>query len=527
MIQSTRRQVLLATASLASPIVARAAEKTTLRFIPDADVTILDPLATTAYSTRNHGHMCWDGLYGLDAGFNPSPQLAAGHVVEDDGKRWTFTLRDGLLFHDGTKILARDAVASIRRWLPKDTYGQVLTQRLDEIRAIDDLRFEIRLRRPFGPLLFALAKPWSYPCFIYPERFAAVDPATPFTEVIGSGPYRFVADERVSGEQVVYARFDRYVPTPAGSPSLTAGPKLAWFERQEWKVISDPATAAAALQASEIDWWETATPDLRPLLEKAQGVVVDRPDTNGTYAALRFNHLHPPFDDPAARAALLKVVKQSDFMAAVAGTDPALWRDGVGCFPAGSPLASSVGLDALTSPRDLPGAQAALRAAGRLGAPVVALHATNVPNQNVLMAVGVDLLGQLGFAVTDATSDWGTLLQRRGNKNPPDRGGWNVLIALFSATEFSTPAGNVLLRGNGNDAWFGWPTAPRLEALRADWFDAATLPEQQRIAAQIQEAFFQDVPYIPLGQYLASTAYRRDLTDIRRGIVLPLNVRRA
>jgi peptide/nickel transport system substrate-binding protein len=182
-------------------------------------------------------------------------------------------------------------------------------------------------------------------------------------------------------------------------------------------------------------------------------------------------------------------------------------------------------MDALTSPRDLDAARSALKATGKAGAAVVALHATNVPNQNALMAVGVDLLEKLGFAVTDATADWGTVLQRRANKGPIDHGGWSAMIALFSATEFSTPAGNVLLRGNGNDAWFGWPTSPRLEALREAWFDAADLAAQKQIAASIQEQFFQDLPYIPLGQYLGTTAYRRGLTDIRRGIVLPLNVR--
>jgi peptide/nickel transport system substrate-binding protein len=525
-LQSSRRQFLLASASLASPSLARAEPDRTLRFIPDADVTILDPLATTAYTTRNHGHMCWDTLYGLDARLTPSPQLAEEHVVEDDGKRWTFTLRKGLLFHDGTYIRAQDAVASVRRWLPRDTHGQVLSQRLDDIRALDDRRFEIRLRRPFSTLLYALAKPWSYPCFVYPERFAVIDPVTPLTEVVGSGPYRFVAGERVSGEQVVYRRFEHYVPTPVGEPSLTAGPKIAWFERQEWKVITDTGTAAAALQAGEVDWWETAPPDFRPLLARAPSVVLDQPDTNGIYVSLRFNHLQPPFNDPAVRRALLKAVQQSDFMTAVAGDDSALWHDNVGCFPVGSPLASSVGLEALTSPRDLNAARTVLKDAGVAGAPVVALHATNVPNQDALMAVGIDLLGKVGFSVTDATSDWGTLLQRRANKGPADRGGWSVLIALFSATEFSTPAGNVLLRGNGNDAWFGWPTAPKLEALRDAWFDAPDLVGQKRIAASIQEQFFQDLPYIPLGQYLATTAYQKGLTDIRRGIVLPLNVRR-
>jgi peptide/nickel transport system substrate-binding protein len=519
-----RRTVLAAAASLglSRPFISRAADNRTLRFIPQADVTILDPLTTTAYPTRNHGHLCWDTLYGLDAAFVPSPQLAAGHVVEDEGRRWTFTLRDGPTFHDGVPIRAVDAVASIRRWLPRDTHGQILSQRLDEIRALDDRRFELRLSRPFGPLLDALAKPWSYPCFIYPERFAVVDPAKPLTEVVGSGPYHFVPEERVSGARVVYRKFDAYIPTPVGTPSLTAGPKIAWFDRQEWQIITDTSTSAAALANNEVDWLETVTPDLRPLLARNSGVVLDKPDGNGTYASLRFNHLQPPFDDPAARRAMLKAVQQSDFMTAVAGDDHSLWHENVGCFPIGSPLASTAGLDALMSPRDVNAARTALQASGHAGSPVVALHATDVPNQDALMSVGVDLLQKLGFQVTDATSDWGTMLQRRANK-----AGWNVLIALFSASEFATPAGNVLLRGNGKDAWFGWPTAPKLESLREAWFDAPDPAARKRIGVAIQEQFFQDLPYIPLGQYLSDTAYRQGLTDVRRGIVLPLNVRRA
>ena len=513
-----------AAATLPRPALARAAGAHTLRFVPEADVVILDPLATTAYTTRNHGHMCWDTLYGVDEHFNPSPQLAAGHVVEDDGRRWTFTMRDGPAFHDGEKVRASDAVASIRRWMPRDSHGQALASRLDGIRVLDDQRFEIRLKRPFSLMLDALAKPSSYPCFIYPARFAAVDPAAPFSEIVGSGPYRFVPDERVPGSRLAYRRFDAYVPAPAGAVSMTAGPKLANFERMEWVVIPDAATVAAALQAGEVDWWGIVTPDLTPLLARAPGIVVEQPDTAGIYASLRFNHLHPPFDDPAARRAVLKAVLQSDFMSAAAGSDPRMWHDGVGCFPVGSPLASSAGMDALTTPRDLAGARRDLAAAGHAGAPVVALHTTDTANQNALMAVAVDLLQKLGFKVTDATSDFGTMLQRRSNKGPPDHGGWNALIALFSATEFNTPAGNPLLRANGADAWFGWPSSPPLEALREAWFDAVDVTAQQRTGVAMQQQFFQDLPYIPLGQYVSSTAYRRNLTGLRRGIVLPLNV---
>ena len=524
------RRTLLAAAgaaagSLARPALAQPRRSTTLRFIPQTDVTVLDPLGTTAYGTRNHGYLCWDTLYGIDSQFRPQPQMAEGAVVEDDGKRWTFTLRTGLTFHDGEPVRAADAAASIKRWMPRDTHGQTLLARLDEIRTLDDRRFEIRLKRPFGLMLDALGKVSSYPCFIYPQRFAEIDPAKPFTEVVGSGPYRFVADERVSGSQLVYRRFDRYSPTPVGTPDMVAGPKLAHFERMEWHVIPDPATSAAAMQAGEMDWWEVVDPDLNALLRRARGVTLDRIDGAGTYASLRFNQLHAPFQDVAARRALLDLVSQADFMQAIAGGNDKMWEGGIGYFPIASPLASDAGMAALTSPRDPAKTKAALAAAGASGAKIVALHATDVGNQRGLMSVGVDLLRHAGFEVDDATSDWGSLLQRRGNRNPDAQGGWDALIVLLSGTELMTPAGHLLLRGNGKDAWFGWPEAPRLEALRDAWFDAPDLDAQKRIGRQIQEQAFADVPYIPLGQYFVDSAYQKGLVDIRRGIPLPLNVR--
>ncbi len=523
----TRRTILVggAAAALARPALAQGARATTLRFVPQADVTILDPLNTTAYATRTHGHMCWDTLYGVDAAFVPQPQLAEGHVVEDEGRRWTFTLRDGPTFHDGERVLARDAVASIRRWMPRDTHGQTLAQRLDAIEVLDDRRFAIRLKRPFGPLLDALAKSSSYPCFVYPERFAQVDPARGFTEVVGSGPYRFMAGERISGAQVVYERYERYVPTPVGGASLVAGPKRAGFARQEWKILNDAGTASAAVQSGEIDWWESVASDLEPLMRSAKGVRLAQVDSSGICAALRFNQLVPPFDDPAARRALLSAVDQADFMAGFAGEDRTSWRSDLGFFSTTSPFASDAGMAALTGPRDAARANAALAATGKAGAKVTALHATDVANQNAFMLIAVDMMRRSGLEVDDATSDWGTLLARRANRLAGS-GSWNALIALFSGADMATPAGNLLLRGNGKDAWFGWPEAPEIERLRDTWFDAPDLAAQRDAARRIQVQAFADVPYIPLGQYFTRTAIRSDIVDVREGMVLPLNARR-
>jgi len=511
--------------SLPAPALAQGSAAHTLRFIPQADVTSLDPMSTTSYGVRNHGHMCWDTLYGPDTDFVMRPQLAEGHVVEDDGLRWVFTLRPGTRFHDGTPIRAQDAIASIARWSARDTLGQTLRARTESMTALDDRRFEIRLKQKFGPMLEALGKPSSYPCFIFPERFATVDPTTPFTEVVGSGPYRFVANERLSGARVVYQRFADYVPNP-NPPSLLGGAKHAHFERVEFNIITDAGTAAAAIQAGEIDWYEQVAPDLRPVLARNRDITVERVDFGGLMAHLRFNHLHAPFDDVRVRRALLHSINQADFMTSIMGTDRALWADGMGVFPRSSPLANDEGLSALTGPRSFDAARAALREAGYANQPVTVLHPTDVVNNNTMTTVLTNALKRSGLNAESATSDWGTVLQRRGRMTPPSEGGWNALIVLFGGVDLGNPGVHPLLRANGRQAWFGWPTSPALESLRDEWLEAPDLDVQKGIARRLQAQFWQDVPFIPLGQYFVDSAWRKTISAPQKGMALPINVRR-
>jgi peptide/nickel transport system substrate-binding protein len=517
-----RRRPLLASlaASFATPALAQPAAARTLRFIPIADLGPLDPIVTTTYITRNHAYLVWDTLYGLDEQYRPQPQMAAGHTVEQDGRLVRITLRPGLVFHDGTAVRARDAVASIRRWGARDGLGQTLLAATDEVSAPDDATIQFRLKRPF-PLLFdALAKTSPPVCFIMPERLAQTDPATPIREAIGSGPYRFLADERVSGARVAYARFDGYRPRDRGTPSGTAGPKRAWFDRVEWRVIPDASTAAAALQNNEADWWEFPTPDLLPLLRRRPELAVESPDPAGFLAVLRFNQLHAPFNDPALRRALLPAIRQSDFLQAVAGTAPGAWHEGVGFFPPGSPSASDVGMAALTGPRDLAAARAAMS-----GVPVTVIGPTDYPNVQALTEVGADLLRRVGARVDYAPSDWATVVQRRANRTAPAQGGWNMLFTFFSGVDFLNPAVHLVLRGNGTAAWPGWPTAARVEALRTAWMDA-DVAAQPGLAQQVQAAAFDELPYIPLGQFFQQTAYRRELTGRLNGPTLFWNIQR-
>jgi peptide/nickel transport system substrate-binding protein len=297
-----RRDILAASiATLAAPRLAASAEQRVLKFVPQADLAAVDPVFTSAYVTRNHGYLVFDTLYGMDEHYRPQPQMVSGYTVDDDGKTWTFMLRDGLKFHDGTPVLGRDAAASIKRWGKRDTFGQALMAASDEIDAPNDKALRFRLKKPFPLLPNALAKAPSYMPCIMPERLAKTDGATQVTEVVGSGPYRFLASHRVQGAHFAYERFADYVPRPEGTPSFTAGPKQAMFDRVEWHVIPDPATAASALQADEVDWWEQPTIDLQPMLLKNSNIAVEVTDPTGVIGTLRLNCLQPPFNSPAIR----------------------------------------------------------------------------------------------------------------------------------------------------------------------------------------------------------------------------------
>ncbi|MBW8268802.1 ABC transporter substrate-binding protein [Caldovatus aquaticus] len=514
----TRRRALAAgAAALAVPRLAPAqAQARTLRFVPQANLANIDPVWSTAVVVRNHGLMIYDTLFGVGADLRPRPQMAAGHEVSADGRRWTIALRPGLKFHDGERVRARDCIASIARWAKRDVLGQRLDALLEEMRALDDDRFEIRLKRPWPGLAFALGKPSANICAVMPERVARTDPFQQIQDYTGSGPFRFRQDLFRPGDVVVYERFADYVPREE-PPDLLAGGKRVHFDRVEWRVMPDPSTAAAALQNNEVDWWETPLADLLPLLRRHRDIVVERINEFGNLGVLRFNFLHPPFDNPAVRRALLPAIDQRAFMQAAMGTDAALWRVPAGVFTPGTPLANDAGIEVLTRPRDLEAARRMLREAGYRGERVVMLSATDLPVLQSLAEVAADLMRRVGFNVDLQAMDWGTHIQRRTNRGPVEQGGWSAFCTTWEGLDVSVPGSHQPIRGHGAAAWAGWPTIPRLEELREAWFEAADPEQERRIAEEIQRLVWQEVPFIPLGQVLPVQAYRRSLTGVLKG----------
>lgn len=514
-----RRRTVLQTAaavsaSLAAPRIGRADGPKTVNFAPQADLASLDPVWTTADITRNYSLAVFDTLYGYDAQFQVQPQMVAGHRIDDDGKTWELTLRDGLVFHDGQKVLARDCVASIQRFARRNPFGQALFARVAEISAPSDTAIRFRLNQPFPLLRSALAEVY---CAIMPARLAATDPFQQIPEAIGSGPFRFVANERIPGSRVVFAKNTAYVPRQDGIASFNAGPKIVNVDRVVWNFIPDPATCSAALQQGEIDWWENPSLDLLPQIRTFKDIAVTVKDRTGELACLRFNHLNPPFDNPAIRRVVVASMDQKEVMEGVAGAEPSLYKTDVGIFAPGTPMASTAGVEITRGPKDYGKLKKDLIEAGYDGRKIVVLAASNFPTIWAEAQVATDTLSKIGFNIDFQAIDWGSVVQRRASREQVDKGGWNIFYTFLGGFGNISPAPNIAIRGNGAPAWFGWPTFPKMEELYAAWFDAPDLAAQQRICEQMQIAFWQKPTYAPLGMYEQPTAFRTYMRNVPDG----------
>ena len=404
-----------------------------------------------------------------------------------------------------------------------DGFGRTLLAATDALDAVDDRTIRFRLSRPFPLLPDALGKISPSILPIMPERLAATPPTKLVSELVGSGPFRFVAGERVPGSRIVYERFAGYVPA-AGAPGFTSGAKEVHFDRVEWVTMPEAATAAAALQRGDVDWLEAPPPDLLPLLRRDRGVVVATNDATGVVPVLRFNTLHPPFDNVAIRRAVLSAVQQREFMAAFSD-DGTQWRSGFVAFCPGTPFASDAGLERVGCATVAEAARA-IRAAGYGGEPVALMEPTDHPVNSVMAQVGADLFKRLGLVVDDQAMDAGTMFQRRNSREPPGRGGWSVFPSAVAGIDVLNPAVSFLVRGNGRDAWYGWPEDAALERLRLGWYEAADRASQLRLCREMQARLMEEAPYLPLGQILQPTAYRAELQGMLPGFAKFWGVRR-
>ncbi|MEQ1806332.1 MAG: ABC transporter substrate-binding protein, partial [Burkholderiaceae bacterium] len=441
MIQMLRSLSAAAVAAIAvsmlSPTSAQAQQKV-LKFIPQADLRILDPIATTAYITRNHGYMVYDTLFAMDAKFQVTPQMVDKFEISTDKLTYTFSLRDSLKFHDGAPVRSADCIASIERWAKRDALGQKLAEATEAWSAVNDKTFKLKLKKAFPLTLEALAKPSSNVPFIMPERIAKTDPFKNIDDPTGSGPFKMLKAEWVPGNKVVYVKNTDYVPRKEPA-SWASGGKVVKVDRVEWIYIPDSATAAAALNAGEADWWEQMPPDLIPLLSKNKEITVKNIDPLGSMGMIRFNFLHPPFNNVKLRQALLYAVNQPDYVVAIAG-DPKNGNPCYSYFTCGTPLASEVGAEPLKGKRDMDKARQLIKESGYKGEKIVIIDATDQPIVHAQSLLTLDMLKKLGLNAEVQAGDWGTLITRRAVKEPTEKGGWSIFHTWLVGPDMLNPA---------------------------------------------------------------------------------------
>ncbi|MFD2238283.1 ABC transporter substrate-binding protein [Aureimonas populi] len=501
----------------AAPAPLSAQEGGTVRAVMHSALRILDPIASSGTITRNHGYMVFDTLLGVDENLQPKPQMADWEVSED-GLTYSFTLREGLLWHDGAPVTAADCVASLKRWAQFDAGGRVMMAYVEAIEAEGDRQFSIRLSEPLGSVPDLLAKPSSVPAFMMPQRLAETPAGDTIAEQIGSGPFRFSDAEFQPGVQVVYEKFEDYVPRDE-PPSGTAGGKVVNVDRVEWIAMPDAQTSLNALISGDIDYIERAPIDLLPILEAQEDISIEVLEPLGMQVGGRMNFLHPPFDNVEIRRAALMALGQPDVLAALIG-DPRYYEVCGAIFGCGTPFASQTGARTLTEGGDVEAARAALEAAGYDGTPVVLLQPTDVATLAAQPMVAADALRRAGFEVRLEPMDWQTLVSRRASQGAPSEGGWNMFFTNANVDSLSNPIINMYLTATGTEgSWFGWPTDPELEALRIDF--AMAQSEEARVAAAeaVQAHVMEQVIMVPLGQFKNVTAWGPALDGLIEGPV--------
>src|ERR1700736_6123908 len=477
--------VLALSAALTSQ--AMAAGKT-ITAVMHSDLRVIDPGFTTAYITRDHGYMVYDTLLATDSNFKIQPQMA-DWKVSDDKLTYTFTLRDGLKWHDGAPVTAEDCVASLKRWGRSDNMGQKLMDFTASIEATDAKTITLKLKEPYGLVLDSIGKPSSYVPFMMPKRMAETPAGQQMKEQIGSGPFKFVQAEFQPGVKSVYEKNTDYVPRKE-PPSWTSGGKVVKVDRVEWITMADAQTAMNALQSGDIDFMENPSFDILPVLAANKDLKVETLNKLGFQTLGRMNFLYPPFDNVKVRRAAFLAINQKDVLDALVG-NPEYYKICGAFFVCGTPLATEEGSESLVKGNGMAEAKKLLAESGYDGTPVVLLAPGDVVTLKAQPIVAAQLLRGAGFKVDVQATDWQTVVSRRASQKPPNEGGWNMFFTNATGADAVNPVSNSFVSGKGkNGGWFGWPDDPRMEALRDAFVRAPSPGEQKKIAADIQSEVY-------------------------------------
>jgi len=507
---------LVAGLLFASAITA-SAQNNVLRIVPQANLTVLDPIWTSAYVTRDHGYLIYDTLFGSDARGSIKPQMVDKWSTSPDQLVWTFTLRPGLAFHDGRPVTSEDVTASILRWSARDATGALWRTFFSRFEVVDDKTFRIVYGKPFGLTLEAFGKS-SGPCFIMPKRVADTPASDQIKDYTGSGPYIFKADEFKPGERAVYVRNAKYVPRNE-PPSGTAGGKNVYVDRLELVIIRDPQTQLNALRAGEVDMIEQPAGEQYATLRAMPDVRLLDMVPCGAMYTLRFNFLNAPFSDVRLRRAAMLALGQEQVLRTQVAT-PGLFQFCRSLYPCGTQYEdSNTGI--FTGVANPGAARKLLEEAGYKGQPILLMRPTDFAALSKVPLVVKQQLEAAGFTVDLQNMDWQTLLARRAKRQPAAQGGWDAFITFSASADNLNPVTMQMMNASGARGWFGWDDDATLEAIKRDFAAATSEADRHKFAEAAQLRAIDTVTHVNLGQFEQPAAVRSNVTG---GVTAGANV---
>ena len=507
----------LTLALMTGPIMAQAQQKV-LRVVPQGEVKVFDPHQSQVNLTSMHAGLVYDTLFSWDADMVARPQMVERWTVSDDRLLYTFTLRAGLKFSDGSPVTTRDAIATLKRLFLRDSQIQSLAQRVASLESIDDSTFTLGLKEPFRFVEFLLGGSNGIAGAIMREKEAMTDPYTPITEVIGSGPFRFVKSEYRPGAKLVYEKNPFYVARTEPASGFSGG-KLAKLDRIEFIIIPDATVAIAALRNGEVDFIDSPSLDVVPTVADDPNIVVREVWPIETYAVLRPNSIQPPFNNVKARLALAYMSDQREYMTAAYG-DPKYWRECYAYWVCGSPNGIEVGSEDFRHP-NLEKARQLMIESGYKGEKVVLIGGADVPAYNTLTLVTADRLKKIGISVDLQLSDWGSVSARRAKKDPPEQGGWNLFHTSANGAQLASPlvSPSTIMTCDGKN-FVGWPCDEKEEALRQQYIQETDPERQNALVEAMHRRLWEVVPYVPLGQLKQPFLWRKNISGVLKANTL-------
>jgi peptide/nickel transport system substrate-binding protein len=506
-------RALLLAASLGVVFTGAKAEDRVLRASLNTELQILDPIYSTVNATRVFAYMVFDTLVGIDNEGQYRPQMLDSWQIADDGMTYTFHLRDGLSWSDGTEVTADDCIASIRRWAKREAFGAQLIQATQEFRVVDAKTFQLQLSRPFAFVIEALGKPGNVIPVMMPARLAGLDIGKPVPEVVGSGPFLFRRDEWRPNDRAIFDRNPNYKPRPEPADGL-AGGKVVRLDRVDLVSTPDQSSRVAALRTGELDLLEVVPFDSIAILRRDPNIVVtSQKGIEQMMTVVAMNHLQPPFDNVLIRRALQAAIDQEEVMAGMGLPNDMYLQRCLSIYMCGTSGATDAGTGIYRT-TGIERAKQLLQEAGYHNEPVVFLHASTSALLDPVGLITADQMRRAGFNVDFRTSDFTAVAERRRSRAPVEKGGWSVVPIVWNGIDMVNPLSDPAVSYNCSESNPGWYCDPKLTELLRQYSETFDAAKQKDLAAQIQAEFHSNVNYVLAGQFSAPRAYRADLHGV-------------